>query len=277
MMSAQENDLITRIGSRDAVRQSHAALLAAGGAGRRAGRAAPRKAGTAAGREPGAVPRRAGPLRPAAPALSAPRRRPGVWPARERRPALLVPRLAVRRDGPVPGDAGRAREQPALPQHQAAGLSGGGEQRRAVGLHGPRRAAGVSGLRLLRGARCLHLCFQGAVGVQLAAGAGGRHRPRARLLPAPVLRGRGPLEGLRQAIPRCVDRLRHADDTGDARARPADVSRWSRPATVCKILTTRDLGNGKTHVRVTNQIFPHAITIPLEPGDDADAVARAGR
>jgi phenylpropionate dioxygenase-like ring-hydroxylating dioxygenase large terminal subunit len=30
-----------------------------------------------------------------------------------------------------------------------------------------------------------------------------------------------------------------------------------------KILTTRDLGNGRTHVRVTNQIFPHAISIPL--------------
>jgi hypothetical protein len=30
-----------------------------------------------------------------------------------------------------------------------------------------------------------------------------------------------------------------------------------------RILTTRDLGNGKTHVRVTNQIFPHAISIPL--------------
>jgi phenylpropionate dioxygenase-like ring-hydroxylating dioxygenase large terminal subunit len=30
-----------------------------------------------------------------------------------------------------------------------------------------------------------------------------------------------------------------------------------------RILTTRDLGNGRTHVRVTNQIFPHAISIPL--------------
>jgi phenylpropionate dioxygenase-like ring-hydroxylating dioxygenase large terminal subunit len=30
-----------------------------------------------------------------------------------------------------------------------------------------------------------------------------------------------------------------------------------------RILTTRDLGNGKTHVRVTNQVFPHAIAIPL--------------
>src|SRR5688572_92324 len=30
-----------------------------------------------------------------------------------------------------------------------------------------------------------------------------------------------------------------------------------------RILTIRDLGNGKTHVRVTNQIFPHAISIPL--------------
>jgi hypothetical protein len=30
-----------------------------------------------------------------------------------------------------------------------------------------------------------------------------------------------------------------------------------------KILTTRDLRNGRTHVRVTNQIFPHAVSIPL--------------
>jgi phenylpropionate dioxygenase-like ring-hydroxylating dioxygenase large terminal subunit len=30
-----------------------------------------------------------------------------------------------------------------------------------------------------------------------------------------------------------------------------------------KILTTRDVGHGKTHMRVTNQIFPHAISIPL--------------
>jgi phenylpropionate dioxygenase-like ring-hydroxylating dioxygenase large terminal subunit len=30
-----------------------------------------------------------------------------------------------------------------------------------------------------------------------------------------------------------------------------------------KIVTTRDLGSGNTHVRVTNQIFPHAISIPL--------------
>ena len=30
-----------------------------------------------------------------------------------------------------------------------------------------------------------------------------------------------------------------------------------------RILTTRELGDDKTHVRVTNQIFPHAISIPL--------------
>ena len=40
-------------------------------------------------------------------------------------------------------------------------------------------------------------------------------------------------------------------------------SRSSRTDYGLKILTTRDLGNGKTHVRVTNQIFPHAISIPL--------------
>src|SRR5262249_45378822 len=102
-----------------------APLLAAGGARRRADGPAAREAGAAAGREPSAVSGRAGPLRPAAPALPAPRRRPRLRPAGERRLALLFPPLAVRRDRPMPGDAGRAREQPALPQHQAAGLSGG--------------------------------------------------------------------------------------------------------------------------------------------------------
>ena len=115
MMSAQQNDLITRIGPGTPCGELHAALLAAGGAGRRAGGRAPGQGGAPAGPGLRAVPRRAGPLRPAGPALPAPRRRPRLRPARGRRPALPVPRLAVRRDGPVPGDAGRARGQPALP------------------------------------------------------------------------------------------------------------------------------------------------------------------
>ena len=46
--------------------------------------------------------------RPARPRLPASRRRPRLRPARERRLALRLPRLAVRRPRQVPGDAGRA-------------------------------------------------------------------------------------------------------------------------------------------------------------------------
>ncbi len=72
----------------------------------------PVKAVRAAGAGPGAVPRRAGPLRPARPRLPAPRRRPGLRPPRRRRPALPLPRLEVRRRRPLPRDAGRARRAP---------------------------------------------------------------------------------------------------------------------------------------------------------------------
>jgi glutamine synthetase len=41
-------------------------------------------------------------LRPAGPRLPAPRRRPGLWPQRGRRPALPLPRLEVRRRRPLP-------------------------------------------------------------------------------------------------------------------------------------------------------------------------------
>ena len=122
------------------------------------------------------------PLRPDRSPLRASRRRPRLRTARAWRPALRLPWLAVRRHRPVHRDAGRAEGLKALPEHPAALLSGGGEERHPLGLSRRRRAAGISGARLLRRARQPHVCVQGPHGLQLAAGAGSRHRSRARLV-----------------------------------------------------------------------------------------------
>ena len=150
-----------------------------------------------------------------------------------RRPALRLPRLAVRRHRAMSGDAGRARGQPAVREHPPEGLSGGGEERHPVRLYGAGRAAAVPAFRLLRRAVDAHLRVQGPDRLQLAAVARGRHRPRAHLVPAPLLPRRGPEAGLRQAVPRHLDRFRDPDDAADARAHRARRSRSSRPTTAC--------------------------------------------
>ena len=175
----------------------------------------------------------AGRLRPDRAALRASRRRPRVRPAGKWRPALRVPRLAVRRLRPVPGDAGRAEGFPALQGHQAARLSRGREERHPLGVSRRRRAAGVSGDRLFRRARQPHLRVQGPHQLQLAAGARSRHRSVARLVPASLLRGRGYVRRLWQAVSRRVRRHRHADDENPARIRPARSSMSSTPNTAC--------------------------------------------
>ena len=74
---------------------------------------------------------------------------------------------------------------------------------------GEGEAARLPRLRLLPGARHARLRLQGPDRLQLAAGAGGRHRSGPRLVPAPLLRGRGPVgRRLRQAVPRHLRRLR---------------------------------------------------------------------
>ena len=96
---------------------------------------------------------------------------------------------------------------------------------------GSGRAAGVSGFRLLHRARHAHLRLQGHDRLQLAAVARGRHRSGAHLVPAPLLRGRGPGQGLRQDVPRHDQGRRHADDPDHARVSAARASRSSRPIT----------------------------------------------
>ncbi len=223
MLSQEQNDLITRVGPG----------TAAGGLLRRywqpvalvdelAGTNRPIKPVKLMGEEPRAVPRRQRPLRPDRARLPASRHRPRLWQAGERRLALRLPRLAVRHQRPMPGDAGRARRLQPLRQHQAEGLSGGREERHPVRLYGAGRAAGISALRLLRRTGQPHLCVQGHDRLQLAAIARGRHRPGAHLVPASLLPRRGPEGGLRQAVPRHLDRLRNADDQDHARVSAPD-------------------------------------------------------
>ena len=178
MMSQEQNDLITRTGPKDPCGKLmrmywQPAALVDELQGPR-----PVTARQTARRESGAVSRRAGPLRPDRPSLRASRRRPCLRPAGKRRPALRLPWLAVRRIGPMPGNAGRAEGFAALQEHQAARLSRGREERHPLGLSRRRRAAGISGDRLLRRARQPHFCVQGPHQLQLAAGARGRHRSR---------------------------------------------------------------------------------------------------
>ena len=229
MLSQEQNDLITRIGPGTPAgtlmrRYWQPAALVDELAGNR-----PVKPVRLLGERPRAVPGRQGPLRPDRARLPASRHRSRLWPAGGRRPALRLPRLAVRRQRQMPADAGRAGRQQPLRQHQAEGLSGGGEERHPVRLYGAGRAAGVSALRLLRRAGDPHLRLQGHDRLQLAAVARGRHRSGAHLVPASLLRGRGPEQGLRQDVPRQVDRLRHADDADHARvSAPAHRGRADR-------------------------------------------------
>ena len=207
MMSQEANDLITRTGRKDPCGKLmrmywQPAALVDELQGPR-----PVTAGQTARRKPRAVSRRGRPLRPDRPPLRASRRRSRLRPSGEWRAALRLPWLAVRCIRPMPGNACRAEGLEPVPGHQAALLSRGREERHPLGLSRRRRAAGVSGDRLLRRARQPYLCIQGPHQLQLAAGARSRHRSGARFVPASLLRGRGYVNRLRQAVPRRVRRL----------------------------------------------------------------------
>ncbi|KAH2813103.1 hypothetical protein KXV85_005011, partial [Aspergillus fumigatus] len=160
--------------------------------------------------------------------------------------------------------------------HPAALLSRGREGRHPLGLSGRRRAARVSGDRRLRRARQPHLRLQGPHELQLAAGAGSRNRSGARVLPASLLRRRGYVRRLRQAVPRRIRRQRHADDQDLARARPPDHqcrAHRIRPAADRAAPARR-----RAHPCARHQpAFPARLRHSHEHGDDDHAVARAGR
>ena len=253
-----------------------ASLLAAGGARRGTRRDAPAQGADRDGPGAGAVPRRPGAPGAARPRLSAPRRRPGLRQAGARRAALPVPRLAVRRAGAMPADPRRAAGQPPLLARAPGRVPGGREERGGVRLPGAGRGARVPGLRLLCRARQPYLRVQGVVGVQLAAGAGSRHRSGARVVPASLLHRRGHGRQLRQAVPRRLGRLATSDHQGAAGVRlPGHPGRGRalRPAPdrAAPAVGAADPCAGH------QPGVPAGLRDPDERGDDHLAVARPDR
>ena len=221
MLSAEQNELITRTGPGTASgalmrRYWQPAALVDELSGNR-----PVKPVRLFGEDLVDLQGRQGPLWPDRPALSASRHRSRLRAAGRRRPALRISWLAVRRERQVPANAGGARQQQSLRQHQTEILPGGGEERHSVRLSRAGRAAGIPAIRLFHRAVDAHFRIQGHDRLQLAAIARGRHRSSAHLVPAPLLRGRGPGQGLRQDVPGHLEGLRHADDADHARVSAA--------------------------------------------------------
>ena len=104
------------------------------------------------------------------------------------RAALRLSRLEIRRRRQLPRPAQRAAGEPVQAAHPPHRLSDRRAGRPGVGLSRPGRqdAAGAE-IRLDPGARKPPACLQGHPGMQLAAGAGGRHRHLARADPASPL------------------------------------------------------------------------------------------
>ena len=111
----------------------------------------------------------------------------------------------------------------------------------------------------------VHLRLQGLLGLQLAAGARGRHRSGARLVAAQVLRGRGSGRELRPAVPLHAGGRRHPDEQGAARARPAEIRVEAHRIWHATPHLTQDQRCKQTHMRVTNILFPQAFVIPMNP------------
>ena len=124
------------------------------------------------------LPDTAGRGRAAGRQLPAPRRLALLRPQRGVRAALRVPRLEVRRERPLRRHAERAGGEQLQGQGAGARLSLPRRQRRDLDLHGPARdAAALPGLRDQHAAGRAGLpAAHDAGGVQLGAGARGRHR-----------------------------------------------------------------------------------------------------
>src|SRR5438045_205336 len=102
----------------------------------------------------------------------------------------------------------------------------------------------------------------------------GRHRSLARFLPASLLRGRGYLWRLRQAVSRRLGWVRHADDKNPARIRPPHYQCRAHRIWFAADCAARD--RRRAHPCARHQsIVPACLRHPDEHGDDDHAVARA--
>ena len=116
--------------------------------------------------------------------LPSPSRQPLLRPKRGMRAPLRLPRLEVRRERRLRRHAIRARREQLQGQGAHHRLPLRGARRRCLGLHGPARPqAGVAQPRVGGLPRQQPIPFQVPAGLQLAPGAGGRHRLQPHQLP----------------------------------------------------------------------------------------------
>src|SRR5689334_4164846 len=93
------------------------------------------------------------------------------------RTAVSVPRMEIRRDGPVRRYAQRTGAFRVREESEAQVVSAGRTRRRALDLHGTARTpAAAAGIRICDRAASPDLYVEAVPGVQLVAGDGRRHR-----------------------------------------------------------------------------------------------------
>ena len=206
-----------------------------------------------------------GRLRPARPRLPASRRRPRLRPARGWRPALPVPRLAVRRRRQVPGDAGRARGQRALPARAPARLSGAWCKNGIIFAYlGEGEAPAFPDFDCFLAPGTHAFAFKGLidcnwlqaleVGID-PAHASYLHRfyededPSA----TPTASSSAPPPPIRDIPMTRMMREFTRPDASTSRA----------PTTACACSPCASSATKHTHVRVTNLVFPYAFVIPM--------------
>ena len=263
MLSNEENEIVTRVGPGTPMgntlrRYWIPALLSQ--RNRRTGlRPRPRPL---ARRGPRRVPRQRRPHRPAGRTVPAPPRRRCFRTQRGMRPALRLSRLEVRRLRRLHRHderAGRKRLQAQGPPH---GVSHRRTGRHHLGLSRPGRAhAAAAEIRLDAGAGIASPRHQGDPGVQLAAGAGRRHRHLARADHAPAADREHP---------------RAAGSSRPTRSCAARRRSWSSIITDYgyQYAGIRPLGDSEMHIRTYQFILPfHQIRpsksetgLPLDAG-----------
>ena len=206
-----------------------------------------------------------GRLRPARPRLPASRRRPRLSAAS--RTAACAARSTA---GCSTSTASASRRRPSP---RAAGCASASA---SAPIRSWRRAASCSPISAKASRRpsptstassrpARHtFAFKGTDGLQLAAGARGRHRSGARLVPAPLLRGRGH----RRRATASSSAARSADSDmpmtqGAARVRPARDPRRAHRLRHAPARRCASISDAQTHIRVTNILFPQAFVIPM--------------
>ena len=138
------------------------------------------------------------------------------------------------------------------------------KQRNPVRLYGAGRAAGISRISIASSRRDAHtFAFKGMIDCNWLQSLEVGIDPAHTSFLHRFFHDEEPKRRLRQAVPRQLDRFRHADDADHARvSAPAHRGRADRFRLASHRRCARS-ARKSTHVRVTNLMFPNAFIIPM--------------